>query len=786
MKKQIFSILLPPPNISGSLHMGHALNFFLQDFLGKTASISLLYEKSQLLPGLDHGGISTQYSSLKAIKNLSTLCNEEKFTIIKNFAEDAKNQIVQQMENFSLTCDLSQIKYTMSPEHIQLVNKSFVTLYNRGLIKEEERIIYWDPIMKTSLSNLEVIHKTVEEQIFYIKYQIYNSPHFVTVATTRPETLFGDVALAVGKKYKELINEKVMIPIINKIIPIIFDESVDDNFGTGILKITPAHDENDFYMSKKHNLPLINILDENLKLNNHVPLAFQGLSVEEARILILKNIQVEKIEKITHSVMFGDKSGGRIETILKKQWYLDLSNAAKKALELLDKGEFKIFPQQWESTYRKWLENLRPWCISREILWGHQIPVWRTKNEKKIIVAVSENEALLQANGDEIIRDHFLLDTWFSSGLWPLLYKQYPTTVLVTAYDIIFFWVARMVMMCLELDNSLPFQNVLIHNLLRDGVGEKMSKTRGNVQDPMDIINHYGNTDILRFGLLSKITIRGQIRFSAQDLENAEKLITKIKNAIRFLETNYKKEDFIALKSIDQIYIKNEICIHFLEKFDSLKLMDLLEDYNIYKYINNLYNFFWNDYCDWFLEMSKKQLFDEDIKFTLIFIMKNILKYFYGILPTLTEEIYTRIFQEKITIPIKKISMIYGTKKTNISDFIYFIQQIRSLKHILNGTVLLGTFPLINEDKIYESLKINTITPIKKYKYLLIRSKKLYFLEVQEEQLMLLKKKKIIELNDLNQRITKEIPPIDILQEFEYRKKMLEEEILLLESYNQE
>lgn len=794
-KDNKYTIMLPPPNVSGFLHIGHALNFFLQDFLISTRKILFPKDKVYMLPGLDHGSTATQYAALKNIKNLEKLDNKEKYNIIYDFAEDAMKNILYQMDNFHLNLNKEYLKYTMSKEHTELVNKTFVTLYNKGLIYEDERIIYWDKYLNTALSNLEVVHKKVTDELFYIKYKLkipVNNNDYITVATTRPETMFGDVALAVGNTYKEYMGNYAYIPVTNRKIPIIFDTYVKDDFGSGVLKITPAHDENDFNLGKKHNLPIINIYDENLQLNGKfVDERFKGLSPLEARKILLELLKkenlLEKEESINHSIMVGDKSNMPIETIVKKQWYLDLSKASEKALKALEDGKFKIFPEyQWEGTYKSFLNNLQPWCISRENLWGHKIPVWR-KKDGTIIVAENENLAKELANGMEITQDKFLLDTWFSSGLWPLLYKQtnedlYPMDLLVTGYDIIFFWVARMVMLSLELNDTLPFPNVLIHNLVRDTSGDKMSKTRGNVINPMDIINKYGNTDVLRYGLLSKITLRGQIRFGEEDLVNGEKLINKIKNAVKFLQLNYKEEDFLKINNLTFIKIENKIVIYFLKEFEKLKPKDLFNNYNIYEYIHNLYDFFWNIYCDWILEISKKQMENSEIKFMLIYLIREILGLFYGLLPEITNNLYMDLF--KISITAHKISteINYNFTEENqkeINNFIYIIRQLRILKssNILNGELIANN---INEQLALESLKIPVIKE-ENDKYLLIGGRKVFFEEVNEENLQRYYGKKKLELDKLS-LLENNNPPEDILLNIKNSKAIIEKEMDFLKN----
>jgi valyl-tRNA synthetase len=794
MNKNKYTIMLPPPNVSGSLHIGHALNFFLQDFLISTRKILFPENTIYMLPGLDHGSTATQYGALKNVKDLDKLNNEEKYNIIYNFADGAMKNILYQMDNFHLNTNKEYLKYTMSEEHTKLVNKSFVTLYNKGLIYEDERIIYWDKHLNTALSNLEVVHKKVTDKLFYIKYKLksHEDNEYMIVATTRPETMFGDVALAVGEAYKAYEGSYGYIPLINKEIPIIFDTYVKDDFGSGVLKVTPGHDENDFNLGKKHKLPIINIYDKNLNLSNEdfIPGELRGLSPLEARKILLELLQkenlLEKEEVISHSIMVGDKSGVPIETIVKKQWYLDLSAAGKKALKALDDGEFKIFPEhQWEGTYRSFLNNLQPWCLSRENLWGHKIPLWRKKNGE-IIVAENEELAKKIGGNEEIIQDNFLLDTWFSSGLWPLLYKEnkedlYPSNLLVTGYDIIFFWVARMVMLSLELDNSLPFPNVLIHNLVRDGAGDKMSKTRGNVVDPMDIINKYGNRDVLGYGLLSKITLRGQIRFSEEDLVNGEKLINKLKNSVKFLQINYKEGDFNEINKLESITINNEIVKYFLEEFKKLNPEDLFVNYNVYDYIHNLYDFFWNVYCDWMLEISKKQMENIEIKFMLIYLIKNILKLFYGLMPNITSELYGELFKVNILEDSHKIKMHYNFTPENfnkIENLIYIIKQLRILKssNILTGSLIAEN---IHEKLALEGLKISVIEEEEDYKYILIGNRKVFFEEVNEENLQRYYGKKKSELDKLS-LLEANNPPEDIMKTIKNNKSIIENELKFL------
>lgn len=785
-----FSILLPPPNVSGSLHIGHALTSFLQDCLGRLASLLVGKDNTFLLPGLDHGGISTQYSALKNIQDLQSKSKEEKTQIVYEFAQQAQYNIINQIEHFNLIANMDLLQYTMNDSHIKRVNEAFVTLYKKGLIYEEERIIYWDTYFNSSLSSLEIKHENKKDKLYYIKYALENGKQ-VTIATTRPETMFGDVALAVGERNKELVGKTAFVPIINRKIPIIFEETVLDDFGTGVLKITPGHDETDFNIGKKHNLPIISILDKNFRFNEKVPSAYQGLNCKEARDLLIEELNrlglLEKEEIITHNIMYGEKSGTPIETIVKKQWYLDLSKAAKKSVELLEKEEWHIFPQQWTSSYKSWMNNLQPWCISREILWGHPIPVWR-KNTGEIIVAVSQEEADKQAKGDTLVRDDFVLDTWFSSALWPFAYEVFPTTVLVTGYDILFFWVARMMMMSLELTNTLPFKQVLLHELVRDGAGQKMSKTRGNVSNPLELIEEYG-ADVVRYSLLSKISVRGKICFSAKDIETSKKLYNKIKNVITFLEMHFDQKDFDDYRNMNSVVINDEIAVYFVNKLEQVPIVELFNNYNLDAYLDWLYHFFWHDYCDWLIEMSKKQMFNEDIKFALIYGIDRILAYFYGIFPEKVERVYEKLFKSKPQLKNIIIETQLNIENNNryIDDLMFVISQIRSLQG--NNLIVYVDTKLEKEKLVFESLRI----PLKSsyddtenhiLEKIAIRNYHIYLVKQTNNQICIQKMldKQQEELNLVNAKLIENLPK-DIESSFREKRVVLNETIEILNSY---
>ncbi|OED45511.1 hypothetical protein AB836_01285 [Rickettsiales bacterium (ex Bugula neritina AB1)] len=768
MSKRIFSILLPPPNVSGSLHLGHSLDAFIEDFFGKIAKLNNY--TTILLPGYDHGGISTEYSALK--NNKDKLSKDEKYKIINQFANNSKEKIDEQMKLLKIDVDEEKTMYTMDENHKNFVMDSFIKLYNKGLIYEKEKVVFWDPYFQTTLSDLEVIQKEVDDYIYYIKYKIKNSTEYISIATTRPETIFADVALAVNKKYKNLVGKHVLIPIINREIPIIYHKDVDDNFGTGILKLTPTYDETDFNICEEYNFSKIHIFNEKLKAIN-VPENYKNLNIQEVKIKILEELkkinQLEKIEDYKRKLFIGEKSQKPIETILRNQWYLDLNTA--EAIKAVKEDKLKFFPSYWKNTYLNWLEGLNPWCISRENIWGHKMPIFRRKNNE-VILAKTKEEALKQFPNEEIYEENFILDTWFSSALWPLSFGSktgiFPTTTLVTAYDIIFFWVARMVLMTTNLTNELPFKNVFIHQLVRDEKGYKMSKTLNNVINPLDIIKEW-SVDILRYNLLSKVYVSGNIKFSIHDLENTKKNINKLKNAIKFIEINYGFE--IDNKNI---HIDDEISIYFLNKFKKIENLErvLLDNYNIHKYIEELEDFFFKEYCDWLIEFSKvhKNL---QIKYTLLFILERLLKLFYPLIPEFVEQNYTKIFKKNLfdkeyfNISIKKIDISY------IDILIKIIKIMRSFKNNLKINVWLS--PNIRYKHILEFMKINISE--EEGKFLKIYDIKIYCKDINNENLLLYFNKQKNKLSLLENKLYKQTPPEDIKNKIELEIYSLKEEI---------
>ena len=579
---QEFSIICPPPNVTGELHLGHALVVAVQNFF--VYANRILGKNAFILPGYDHGGIGTQVTTMKKTnltKNSPDLVNR-----IREFAEESKSAIKKQMEILQLQADKKYEKYTFDESHNELVKDSFIKLYEKGLIQRKHTLINFDTTIGTAVSDLEVVYKERDSKIFFINYETLEG-ELVKVATTRPETIFADCALMVHPddvRYSNLT--KVRVPLTNREIPILRDNYVDMNFGTGVLKITPAHDINDWALGKKHSLQVINIINKegNINIEDDISNPLNGMSVSQARKKIVEILQCESIP-IKQKIPVNSSTGAVIEYLLQDQWFLDMKDAAILALE---KSPI-IEPQCWKENYVSWLQRIEPWCISRDIIWGHRIPVWYKDDQYKVCKDVP-GEGWEQSNET--------LDTWFSSALWPLSYKKsfgiYPTDLLVTAYDILFFWVAKMIMMSLIIEGSLPFKSVYIHQLVRDKNGLKMSKTKGNVLNPIDIIEKHG-LDTMNFALLSMLSPNTKIRFGEECLLESRKVVTKIKNLNNYM-TN-RKDKLESFLMVDE-YFRSRIIE--VEKLFTQYIRDLQIHIVKQKVIELLY-----EICDWMVEIDK-------------------------------------------------------------------------------------------------------------------------------------------------------------------------------------
>lgn len=661
-KKPPYSIVIPPPNVTGVLHMGHALDGTLQDILTRYHRMSG-YE-ALWLPGTDHAGIATQNVVEKKLREEGTdrhqLGREKFLEKTWDWANEHKSAILNQFKRLGASFDRSRERFTLDKGCSEAVKEVFIKLYEKDLIYKGAYIVNWCPRCQSAISDIETEHETEDGKLWEISYPLKDGPGAIVIATTRPETLFGDVAVAVNPtdfKYKDLIGKTVCLPLTGREIPIIADEYVDKHFGTGALKITPAHDQNDYEVGKRHNLKPIWVIDEEGKMKAcpEVPLEMQGLDRFEAREKTIGWLQLNnsllRIRDHIHNVGKCQRCNTTIEPLLSEQWFVRMEPLAKDAIAAVHDGRIKFVPERWEKNYLGWMENIRDWCISRQLWWGHQIPAYYHNTTGEMIVA-KENP-----DPKNYTQDSDVLDTWFSSGLWPMstmgfpntesedFKKFYPTSVLVTGFDIIFFWVARMITMGLEFTGKAPFSTVYIHGLIRDEHGQKMSKSKGNTIDPVEIIDKYG-CDALRFTMTSLCTYGGQdIKVSDERFEYGRNFANKIWNASRFVLMNLegidnKEIDFSALTVADK---------WILDKLNTTakEINENIKNYRIGETAHILYDFFWNSYCDWYVEIAKIQLQDENIKLNtqrvLRYVLDMALRLLHPIMPHITEKVYTLI-----------------------------------------------------------------------------------------------------------------------------------------------
>ena len=704
-----FSICIPPPNVTGSLHMGHALNNTIQDILVRYHRMNGFNTLWQ--PGTDHAGIATQMVVERNLeeKNIyrKNLTREEFIEKVWEWKEYSGSTIINQLKRLGSSCDWSRERFTMDDGLSAAVRKVFVSLYNEGLIYKGQTLVNWDTKFKTAISDLEVVSTDVSTQIYYIKYSSSNG-QTITVATVRPETIFGDTAIAVNpldERYQSFKDTTFKIPLTNKDIPLIFDEYSDPEMGSGAVKITPAHDFNDFEVGKRHNLELLNILNDDGTLNNNCPQEYAGLDRFEARKLIVKNLKasgfIEKIEDYKTTIPYGDRSNTIVEPYQTNQWFCNAEDLAKQAMQVVRDGETNFFPSNWEKTYFQWMENIRPWCISRQIWWGHQIPVWYGPDGKEFCAETEEEAKQLAIDyykADKIIlkRDKDVLDTWFSSALWPFstlgwpeteksLDHFYPNSVLVTGFDIIFFWVARMMMMGNKFMEKTPFHTVYVHALVRDEKGQKMSKSKGNVIDPLEIIDKYG-ADTLRFTLTSLNTPGRDVRLSEQRIAGYRNFVTKITNAYKFAEF----KSIYPLENIDITEPKHMFNHWIIHEFQILyrSIKENYQNYYFHEVANQLYHFTWHTFCDWYIELSKNLLDSDDYRqetiYTFHLIFNSLLQLLHPIIPFITEKLWSKnnnsilmTHQWNYTDIAVNESLINQTK-----DFIEFIEEYRSIEKL--------------------------------------------------------------------------------------------------------
>ena len=751
-----FCIVIPPPNVTGTLHMGHAFQDTIMDIIIRYERMKGKNTLWQV--GTDHAGIATQMVVERQLEKNGTSRQElgrEAFEQeVWKWKEESGSTITKQMKRLGASTDWSKEKFTMDENLIKGVTKVFVQLFEEGLIYRGNRLINWDPVLQTALSDLEVVTSDERGSLWHMKYPLDGKEGHVVVATTRPETMLGDTAVAVHPKddrYKHLIGENIILPLTERKIPIIADEYVDRDFGTGCLKITPAHDFNDFEIGTKHGLEIISVLDQAAKIKCSSPSKYEGLDRFEARRKIVEDLQalglIQDIEDYSLTVPRGDRSGAILEPLITNQWFLRMESLAKPAIEVVKSGELKFVPENWSKTYFEWLENIQDWCISRQLWWGHRIPAWYD-SEGNVFVGESESEIRKKNNIDASIvltQDEDVLDTWFSSALWPFsslgwpddtydLKTFYPTNVLVTGFDIIFFWVARMVMMSLKFMDEIPFKEIYIHGLIKDKNGQKMSKSKGNILDPIDLIDGISldellekrvqglmqpemenriinetkkefpngipdfGTDALRFNFAIQASTGRDIRLDLNRVEGYRNFCNKIWNASRFIRMN--TNDF---ELQDTNFSKGHPIDQWIQSRFRQTIEEVERQYGQYRFdlaATAMYEFVWNDFCDWYIELSKTLINDPDIsesekdytKNNLILMLDSILRMLHPTIPFITEEIWQSMNEENAKRSIMKSSFPSsndwsadetGARKSEwLKDFVSSVRQIRSEMNI--------------------------------------------------------------------------------------------------------
>jgi len=703
--KKPFTIVIPPPNITGQLHMGHALNNTIQDIL-------IRFKRMQgycalWLPGTDHASIATEAKIVEKMKEeglTKEMIGREKF--LERAWEWKRvygGRIIEQLKKLGASCDWDRERFTMDEGLSNAVKEVFVRLYEKGLIYKGERMINWCPTCHTTISDAEVEYEEKKGKLYYIKYPAKDNSYYVIVATTRPETMLGDTAVAVNpndQRYKHLIGKTVVLPLVNREIPIIADDYVDMEFGTGVVKITPAHDPNDFEIGQKHNLPMVQVIDTKGYMNENAG-KYAGQERYEARKNIVKDLKdlglLVKEEDYTHNVGHCYRCSTVIEPLVSKQWFVKMKPLAEPAIKVVKEGKIKFIPERFEKIYFNWMENIKDWCISRQLWWGHRIPAYYCRDCENMMVSREEVKVCSKCGSTNVYQDEDTLDTWFSSALWPFstlgwpeetedLKYFYPTDVLVTAYDIIFFWVARMIFSGLEHMGKEPFKYVLIHGIVRDAQGRKMSKSLGNGIDPLEVIEKYG-ADALRFTLVTGISPGNDTRFHMEKVEANRNFANKIWNAARFVIMNL---------DIDTSFKPDESKFTFTERWilsrlDTLisEVTENLEKFEIGIAAQKLYDFIWDEFCDWYIEMSKPILYNKEaennkeVQYVLLTVLTNVLKLLHPFMPFVTEEIYLNLPHVEESLVIATWPKPRGYQFTEDIQMVEkLIELIRSLRNL--------------------------------------------------------------------------------------------------------
>lgn len=732
--KPSYSIVMPPPNVTGKLHMGHALDAAIQDLF-------IRYKRMQgyntlWLPGTDHSALSTEAKIVAQMKEeglkKSDIGRAKFLDRAWDWTKLYGGTIVSQQKMLGCSCDWSRARFTLDEGLSKAVYTAFKRLYDKGYIYKGKRMINYCTGCHTSISDAEIEYKEEATHLWHIKYQVKDSDEYLVVATTRPETMLGDTAVAVNPKderLKHLIGKTCILPIMNKEIPIIGDRFVEMEFGTGAVKVTPAHDMNDYQAGLDHDLPVIEVFDENLVMNDLHP-DFAGMNIYDARTKIVERLQeigaLIKIEDYTHNVAKCDRCHSTIEPRISDQWFVKMSELAKPAIEAVKNDDVKFIPKRYEKTFFNWMNNIKDWCISRQIWWGHQLPVYYCEDCGEIVVLDKTPDKCPKCGCTKFTRDEDTLDTWFSSALWPFStlgwpnenaedFKTfYPTDTLVTGYDIIQAWVSRMIYSGLEYTGKRPFDNVFIHGIVRDSQGRKMSKSLGNGVDPLDVINEY-STDALRFSLILGITAGNDIRYMPEKLESSSNFANKLWNASKFVLMN--------LEDYDGIYDEKDLCKEdkwILSKLNTLvkEVTNNIDNFDIGVSTQKIYDFIWNEFCDWYIEICKTRLYDKTsttrkaAQFTLNKVLQDSLKLLHPVMPFITEEIYTKLYNDDETIMTAewpKFEEKYAFQKEE--------QEIEKLKD-----VIIGIRNIRNNMNVHPSRKSKLIVVTENYKNLINES----------------------------------------------------------------
>ena len=708
--KKPFTIVMPPPNITGKLHLGHALNNTIQDII-------IRYKRMQgyeacWIPGTDHASISTEAKVVEKIKNEGKSKDElgrDKFLEeCWDWTEEYGGTIKRQLRTVGVSCDWDRDSFTMDKNLTRAVRKVFKKMYDEGLIYRGNRIVNWDPEAKTALSDAEVYHKDQEGHLWYIKYFFEDSNDFITIATTRPETMLGDLAVAVNpedERFKDKIGKNLILPLVGRKIPLIEDSYVDMEFGTGCVKITPSHDPNDFEVGKRHKLGQCVVIDEGAKIKEGYG-KYSGLDRYDARKLMIEDLEKEnllvKTETIEHAVGYSERTNVVIEPLISKQWFVKMEDLAKDAIEVYKNGDLNLIPDSLGKTYMNWLENIRDWCISRQLWWGHRLPVFYTE-DGEIIVSEEDPDENGYLDGKKVTQEEDTLDTWFSSALWPFAtlgwpeetedYKYFfPTDILVTGYDIIFFWVIRMVFSSIYNTNKTPFDHVLFTGLIRDPQGRKMSKSLGNGVDPIDVVNKYG-ADALRFTIITGNSPGNDMRYDEKRIVASRNFANKLWNATRFVLMNVDENDDIEFKNLD-LSLEDKWILKRLNNVVE-EVSKNLDKYEIGLAASRIEDFIWEEFCDWYIEFAKERLNSSDenkkatVKKVLLYVLKDMISLLHPFMPFITEEIYKQLPNKKDMLIVEDWPQVrddfnFDDEARVVDGAIEAIKAIRNQRQTLN------------------------------------------------------------------------------------------------------